>query len=281
MTSKPAPLKIGNTIFDFSRPYIMGILNVTPDSFSDGGYHYDFDTACEHAREMVSEGADIIDIGGESTRPGSDPVSLKEELSRVIPVIRELSKSIEVPISIDTCKPEVAERALEAGASLINDITGLQGHTRMAEVASANEIPVVVMHMKGTPKIMQKNPHYHDLISEIQSFFDKSLTIAETAGISRQQIILDPGIGFGKRYEHNFQLIKHLAELKRYGLPLLVGASRKRFLSENDRYSVDQRLEQSLTAGVLAVLNGANFVRVHDIAGTRKALWTAEKIISA
>jgi dihydropteroate synthase len=273
-----SPIDIGNIHFDFSRPYIMGILNVTPDSFSDGGNFFSRDIAIEHALRMQEEGADIIDIGGESTRPGSDPVSAEEELKRVIPVIEAILPKLKIPISIDTCKAEVAEKALDAGAAMINDVTGLRGDDKMAALASSCNVPVVIMHMKGKPKTMQKNPKYDDLIGEISDYFEGSIRIAENAGLPRDKLILDPGIGFGKTYDHNFELIRNLGEFNKFGLPLLVGASRKRFLSIDNKYPETERLEQSLAVACAAVENGANFVRVHDVLSTKKALWAFQNI---
>jgi dihydropteroate synthase len=275
------PLRLGDFEFDFSRAYLMGILNITPDSFSDGGHFDSLDKARHHAVQMVNEGADLIDIGGESTRPGSESVSAEVELERVIPVIEALRSEIDIPLSIDTCKAEVARSAVSAGASLINDVTGLQGDPEMVEVALKHDVPVVVMHIKGKPRTMQKNPVYDDLIGEIKAYFTNSIDLAERAGLKRERLILDPGIGFGKTYDHNFRIINNLWEFKDFGLPLLAGTSRKRFLSDHDRYPVDQRVEQSLTVAAMAVANGANIVRVHDVASTKKALWTVEKIIRA
>ncbi|MBD3216942.1 MAG: dihydropteroate synthase [candidate division Zixibacteria bacterium] len=268
-----SPINIGKIHFDFSRPYVMGILNVTPDSFSDGGNFFPRDKAIEHAQRMREEGADIIDIGGESTRPGSDPVSAEEELERVIPVIEAIAPELKIPISIDTCKAEVAEKALDSGASMINDVTGLRGDDKMAALASSCKVPVVVMHMKGKPKTMQKNPKYDDMIGEIGEYFEGSIRIADDAGLPRDKLILDPGLGFGKTYEHNFALIRNLGQFQKFGLPLLVGASRKRFLSVDNKYPETERLEQSLAVACAAVENGANFVRVHDVLSTKKALW--------
>ncbi len=268
-----SPIDIGKINFDFSRPYVMGILNVTPDSFSDGGNFFSRDKAIDHVLRMQQEGADIIDIGGESTRPGSDPVSAEEELERVIPVIEAVAPELKIPISIDTCKAEVAEKALDAGASMINDVTGLRGDDKMAALASSRNVPVVIMHIKGKPKTMQKKPQYDDLIGEISDYFQESIRIAEDAGLTRNKLILDPGIGFGKTYAHNFELIRNLGEFQKFSLPLLVGASRKRFLSIDNKYPETERLEQSLVVACAAVGNGANFVRVHDVLSTKKALW--------
>ena len=278
MTVKLSPLTIGKREFDFTRPYIMGVLNVTPDSFSDGGEFYNPQTAIKHALRMKTEGADIIDIGGESTRPGSESVGPDEELARVLPVIKALVPQLDIPISIDTCKSGVAEKALDAGAAMINDITGLKGDPRMAELAASREVPVVVMHIKGRPKTMQVDPRYDDLLGEVEAYFLESIEIAETAGIDKNRIILDPGIGFGKTYEDNFKLIKNLREFEKLGCPLLVGASRKRFLSIDDIYAENERLEQSLAVACMAVLNGARFVRVHDVLPTVKALWAVSRL---
>jgi dihydropteroate synthase len=278
MTSDLTPIYIGDILFDFSRPYIMGVLNVTPDSFSDGGNFFARDKAIEHALRMQDEGADIIDIGGESTRPGSKSVSVEEELSRVIPVIEGLRSRLTVPVSIDTAKKKVAEEALNAGAAMINDITGLHGDSGLAELAAARDVPIVVMHIKGTPRTMQKNPEYKDLIAEISAYLQESINIAVKAGLEKSKIIIDPGIGFGKTYEHNFELIRNLGKFEKFGLPIMVGASRKRFLATDEKYPENERLEQSIAAASAAVLNGANFVRVHDVAPTRKALWVISKI---
>jgi dihydropteroate synthase len=272
MTVKLSPLTIGKREFDFIHPYIMGILNITPDSFSDGGEFYNPQKAIEHALRMQTEGADIVDIGGESTRPGSEPIAADEEIDRVMPVIEALVPKLEIPISIDTRKSMVAEIALDAGAAMINDISGLKGDPRMAELAASKAVPVVVMHIKGKPKTMQADPYYDDLLGEIEAYFRESIEIAETAGVDKNRIILDPGIGFGKTYEDNFKLIKNLREFEKFGCPLLVGASRKRFLSIDDTYAENERLEQSLAMACAAVLNGAQFVRVHDVLPTVKAL---------
>lgn len=278
MTSELTPIQIGDILFDFSRPYIMGILNVTPDSFSDGGNFFDKDKAIEHALQMQDDGADIIDIGGESTRPGSNPVSAEEEIERVIPVIEYLQSRLKIPISIDTAKAVVAENALNSGAAMINDITGLHGDPGMAELAARRDVPVVAMHMKGTPRTMQKNPEYTDLCSEISTYFQDIINIAVRAGLNKSKIILDPGIGFGKTFDHNFELIRKLAKFKKFGLPIMMGLSRKRFLSIDNKYPENERLEQSLASASAAVLNGADFVRVHDVEPTRKALWVISKI---
>ncbi len=256
--------KFGKVEFDFSkRTYVMGILNVTPDSFSDGGRYFTLDSALEHAMKMVEEGADIIDVGGESTRPGSEPVPVEEELRRVIPVIRELAKRTEVPISIDTYKSEVAKQALDNGAIIVNDISGLRFDEKMAEVVAEYKASLVLMHIKGTPKTMQQNPEYKDVISEIYSYLSESVDLAVGAGI--RQIIVDPGIGFGKRLVDNLEIIKRLREFKSLGYPILIGVSRKSFIGNILNLPVDQRLEGTAGAVAISVWNGANIVRVHDV----------------
>ena len=278
MSGKHIPLTIGSKLFDFSRPYIMGILNITPDSFSDGGQFFYPSKAIDHALFLQDAGADILDIGGESTRPGSDPVSLDQELDRVIPVIEKLAPQLSIPISIDTYKSEVARQALKAGAVMINDITALNYDPDMALLAARTDVPVVLMHIKGTPKTMQKNPTYNDLLAEIKKYFEKSIALAEKAGVDRNKLVIDPGIGFGKSVEDNYRLISNLDYFGQLNLPILIGASRKRFLSDNNKYSESERLEQSLAAACAAVLNGADFVRVHDVPQTKKALRVIENL---
>jgi len=256
--------KFGDVEFDFSkRTYVMGILNVTPDSFSDGGRYFTLDLALEHALKMIEDGADIIDVGGESTRPGSDPVPIEEELRRVIPVIKELAKRTKVPISIDTYKSEVARRALDNGALIVNDISGLRFDEKMTEVVAEYKASVVLMHIKGTPKTMQQNPEYKDVISEIYSYLSESVNLALSAGI--KQIIVDPGIGFGKRLIDNLEIIRRLREFKSLGYPILIGVSRKSFIGNILNLPVDQRLEGTAGAVAISVWNGANIVRVHDV----------------
>jgi len=245
---------------------IMGILNVSPDSFYDGGRYDEPEKAVERAKQMVSCGADIIDVGGESTRPGSDPVSLKEELNRTIPVIEAISSEIDVPISIDTYKSEVAEKAIQAGASIINDISGLGFDEKMAEVAAEYDVPVVIMHIRGTPGDMQKNPHYDDVISDILAFFRDRIKFAIDSGIDENKIIIDPGIGFGKTVEHNLEIIKKLREFKILGKPILIGTSRKSFIGFTlEQENPGDRLEGTLATVAASVMNGADIVRVHDV----------------
>jgi dihydropteroate synthase len=254
----------------------MGVLNVTPDSFSDGGNFFDTESAVAHARQMAEDGADCIDVGGESTRPGSDPVSEEEELRRVIPVIEGLKGDITIPISIDTYKPRVAREALQAGASIINDVTGLTNPEMLAVAADAH-VPVVVMHMQGQPKTMQENPVYGDVVADIMSFFRERIAHAKDAGVG--DLILDPGIGFGKTLEHNLTILKRLGEFSTLGFPILVGASRKSFIGTlTGNLPASERLEGTLAASVIAVAYGASWVRVHDVKAHARALAVADAI---
>lgn len=259
-----------------SRPFVMGIVNVTPDSFSDGGRFADAKDAIQHGARLAGEGADFLDVGGESTRPGSSPVSVEEELRRVIPVIRGLRGSVTIPISVDTYKSDVAREALRAGATIVNDVSGLAGDPRMASVIAEQKATVVVMHMKGTPKTMQENPRYDDLLGEICGFLQKRADSARSSGI--QQIILDPGIGFGKTHSHNLELIKRLPEIAALGYPVLLGPSRKSFIGTILGLPPDQRLEGSIAASVICAMNGASILRVHDVKETVRALRIVEAL---
>ena len=262
-----------------SRPLVMGVLNITPDSFSDGGRFIALSDAVAHALKMVNEGADIIDIGGESTRPGAEPVAEDQEYERVIPVIEELRRETDLPISIDTHKASVARAALKAGADMVNDISSLRFDDLMADLIASEKVPVVLMHMLGTPRHMQENPHYENCVQDIFQFFAERIDYCIKNGIDKAQIILDPGIGFGKRLVDNLDILANLLRFKEFSLPLLVGASRKSFigmLDANGR-AADQRIGGSIAAAVAAVLNGADIVRVHDVAQTVQAL----KVIQA
>lgn len=268
-----------NKTLDFSqRAYIMGVLNLTPDSFFDGRMFPEPEAAVQHAFRMEAEGADIIDLGGESTRPGAQAVPLKEEFRRVLPVLKRLSGRLKVPISIDTYKSEVAERCIQCGAEMVNDISGLYFDPRMKEIVARHQVPVIVMHMKGTPRDMQKDPQYRDLIGEILSYFRESISRADAAGVPADKIIIDPGIGFGKSFAHNLDILKGLESFKVLGKPIMVGVSRKSFLGKILDLPVDERLEGSIAAALYAVLRGANIVRVHDVAATVRALRTVEAI---
>jgi len=256
-----------NYSFDFSqRTYIMGILNVTPDSFSDGGSYLHKDVAVERALAMERDGADIIDVGGESTRPGAEKVSVKEEIQRVVPVIEEITKRVRVPVSIDTYKAAVAEAAVSAGATMINDIRGPWFDPLMPSIAASHKIPLVIMHIKGTPENMQKNPVYKSLIPEIMDYLREGIDIAVQAGIPDDRIILDPGIGFGKRVEHNLEIIQRLNEFEGFEKPILLGHSRKSFIGRVlDDLPVMDRLEGTAAAAAIGIFNGANIIRVHDV----------------
>jgi len=269
-----------NYSLDFSqKTYLMGILNVTPDSFSDGGMFFNERSAVEQALRMVKEGADIIDIGGESTRPGADSVSVKEEIKRVVPVIRALAKKVRVPLSIDTCKAKVAEEAVSAGASIINDISGLRFDRGMARVAAQHKVPVVIMHIQGTPGNMQMHPVYKALIPEIMDYLREGIDIALKAGVPENMIIIDPGIGFGKTVEHNLEIINRLDEFKGFEKPVLLGPSRKSFIGRLlGDLPVTERLEGTAAAIAIGISKGANIVRVHDIKEMSRVSKIADKI---
>jgi len=256
----------------------MGILNVTPDSFSDGGLYFDKEKAIAHGRQMMEEGADLIDIGGESTRPGSKPIPLEEEIRRVLPVIEGLAKQGGVPLSIDTCRSAVAKRAIDVGAEMINDISGLHGDPALAQVAAKEKVPIILMHIRGTPETMQKDVHYESLFSEILLFLEESIEKAESAGVDPNQIVIDPGIGFGKTLEHNLLLVKHLPEFRVLGKPILLGTSRKSFIGKILNEEVDQRLEGTLSTIAIGVLKGAHIIRCHDVLPAKKVMAVADAI---
>jgi dihydropteroate synthase len=256
-----------NFNFNFSvKTHVMGILNVTPDSFSDGGHFFNKSHAVEQALRMQADGADIIDIGGESTRPGSQPVSIRDEIARTVPVIQSLAKITNIPLSIDTCKSQVADAALRAGASIVNDISGLRFDKKMAQVIARHKAPVVIMHIKGTPQNMQNKPVYKALIPEIMDYLRESMSIAEQAGISTDRIILDPGIGFGKTVAHNLEIIRRMDEFAGFEKPLLLGPSRKSFIGKVlGDLPVRSRLEGTAAAVAAGILKGAHIIRVHDV----------------
>lgn len=247
------------------KTLIMGILNLTPDSFSDGGKFLKKEDALRHAQEMEKEGADIIDVGGESTRPGARTVSLEEELRRVIPLIRELRKKVRVPISIDTRKAKVAKEAIESGANIINDVSALRYDPDMLKVVKKYKVPIIVMHMKGSPRTMQRAPQYRDLLSEIYTFFERTIQKLVQEGIDESKIIIDPGIGFGKTLEHNVQILRRLREFRSLGRPILLGPSRKSFIGQILNLPVDRRLNGTLASCACAIMNGADILRVHDV----------------
>jgi len=273
--SSLAPIVCREHTLRFEKTLIMGVLNITPDSFSDGGLFNTVDAAVAHGKKMVSDGANLIDIGGESSRPGSEPLSENEELARILPVVTRLVDEVSVPISIDTYKPLVADTCIKAGAHLINDITGFS-NPAMRNVAAEHNVPVVLMHMLGAPKIMQQKPVYQDVLGEITSFFKEQIATAHKIGI--QQIIIDPGIGFGKTVEHNLQILKHLETFKSLGCPILIGPSRKSFIGTITGLPVNERLEGTIAAITVAIMNGANIVRVHDVKECRRAIQVVDAI---
>jgi dihydropteroate synthase len=260
------------------RTLLIGILNVTPDSFYDGGQRLNPGDAIAHGLSLIEAGADVIDIGGESTRPGARPVSAREELERVLPVIRGLRQDVNVPISIDTYKAQVAQAALNEGADIVNDISALRFDPQLAGLVAVEKVPVVLMHMQGTPQTMQAEPRYSDVVTEVRDFLATQIGFALTAGILGTNIIIDPGIGFGKSLEHNLTLLRELPALASLGYPILVGASRKAFIGKLVDGKPDERLEGSLAAAVAAVLGGAQIVRVHDVRETRRAVQVADAL---
>lgn len=271
-----AELKCREYTISLNRARIMGILNVTPDSFSDAGEFFSLERAVEHAHQMVEEGADILDIGGASTRPGADPVSVEVELQRVSPVIERLLGEIKVPLSIDTYQPEVARACLQQGVHMVNDVTGLRNPI-MRQVVAEFQVPAIIMHMLGEPKTMQKNPYYEDVIQDIKKFLEGQIRLAQADGID--QVIVDPGIGFGKTINHNLEIIRNLKTFKSLGYPLLLGTSRKTFIGkitgvENPR----DRLEGTIVTNIFGIMNGADIVRVHDVKACKRAIQVYEAI---
>ena len=247
------------------RTLIMGILNVTPDSFSDGACYLGVAAAIDHAKEMAKDGADVIDVGGESSRPGASPASAEEELARVLPVVEGLVDEISVPVSIDTCKSEVARRALETGAHIVNDITALQGDAEMAKVVAEMGAGVILMHMRGTPRTMQQSPVYDDVVSDISSWLQRRIEYAETEDIPPDHIAIDPGIGFGKTVDHNLEILRRLDEFRHLNKPILIGTSRKSFIGKILDLPVNSRIEGTAATITWAIAHGADMVRVHDV----------------
>lgn len=266
---------------DLSRPVVMGILNVTPDSFSDGGNYFSLQQAEQHALAMQQQGAGIIDVGGESTRPGAQAVSVQEELDRVIPIIERLTDSLQVPVSIDTSKAEVMREAVMAGAGMINDVMALRGDNVLTTVGALDQdIAVCLMHMQGEPRTMQNNPSYDDVVSEVSKFLAQRVTACEQAGIDRQRLVLDPGFGFGKTLEHNLALLAGLDKLTKQGLPLLAGISRKSMIGTLlDNAPVEARINGSVAAAVMAFERGARLLRVHDVGPTVEALKITQAVM--
>jgi dihydropteroate synthase len=257
---------------------LMGVVNVTPDSFSDGGLYLDPEAAIAHGRELAAAGAEILDVGGESTRPGADPVSREEELRRVAPVVRGLNDT-GCEISVDTSKSSVAAAALEAGATIVNDVTALHGDPEMASLCAEHGATVVLMHMLGEPGTMQDDPRYDDVVVEVKAFLAERLAAATAAGISEEKIWLDPGIGFGKTATHNMELLRRLGELSELGRPLVIGTSRKSFIGKVDGSAAGERLGGTIASSVLAAAEGAAVLRVHDVAEVRQALAVATAIL--
>jgi len=263
-------LRCGKYCLDLGRPLIMGVVNVTPDSFSDGGHFYSAASAVAHARQLIEEGADLIDIGGESTRPGASEVTLEEERRRVLPVLAALS-DVNVPISVDTRKPALMREAIAAGASMINDIEALQS-AESVEVVAGSAVAVCLMHKRGTPANMQIAPRYDNAVTEVAKFLEERVTVACAAGIARERLLVDPGFGFGKTLQHNLQLLRGLAAIAPHGVALLAGLSRKSMLGQITGRAENRRVFGSVAAALIAAQHGAHILRVHDVAATRDAL---------
>jgi dihydropteroate synthase len=270
----------GKTFELGQRTWLVGVVNVTPDSFFDGGLYFEPARAIDRALALAAEGADIIDIGGESSRPGSNPIPAKEEKKRILPVVEVLKQKNSVLISVDTTKAEVAEAALAAGADIINDISAGRFDPRMLPIAARSGAAVILMHMKGTPRTMQIAPHYDDVLGEVKAFLSERLEAAESCGLPRESILLDPGIGFGKQLDHNLILLNNLGALAELGRPLVVGISRKSFLGKILKVEAQDRLEGTIAAAVVSILRGASLLRVHDIQAVKQAVAVAEAIMS-
>ncbi|HOK56837.1 MAG TPA: dihydropteroate synthase [bacterium] len=274
--------KIKDFVFNIEKPLIMGILNVTPDSFYDGGKFFNLDKAVERGIEIEKEGADIIDIGGQSTRPGSKQVDEKEEIERVIPVIKVLSKELKIPISCDTFRSKVAEKAIENGAKIINDISAFSMDKNLLDVIKNSDCGYVLMHMKGTPENMQINPYYEDVMGEISEFFEEKLKILEENKVNIERVVIDPGIGFGKRVCDNIEILKNLDKFKKFNRPILIGTSRKSFIGKILNLEVEERLSPTIATNVYAYLKGAGIFRVHDVKEVKNAIdiiYWIEKVV--
>lgn len=279
MVKNTTPLNFKKWCKNPDKTLIMGVLNITPDSFSDGGKYFSKNSAIIHALKLINEGSDIIDVGGESTRPGASPLTIEEELTRVIPVIKEIRKlSKNILISIDTYKSEVAKEAVKYGANIINDISGLVMDDRMVHIAAELDVPVIIMHLKGTPMDMQVNPTYENLISEITEFLRTQIQYALKNGVKKHNIIIDPGIGFGKTIEHNFKIIANLEKFKKIGFPILIGPSRKSFIGNLLKLPPDKRLEGTAASIAIGIVNGARIVRVHDVLEMKRVSSIADKV---
>jgi dihydropteroate synthase len=275
-------LYLRHAFLELQTPVIMGVLNVTPDSFSDGGCFFKYDDAVRHAEQMIKDGAAIIDVGGESSRPGAQAGGTDEEIDRIMPVIEKIKDEFEAIVSVDTYHERVARVAVqEAGADMVNDISGLRFSELMADTVAKLDVPVVLMHIKGTPENMQDNPFYQDLIPELKQYFHSRIDFALCKGIKKEKIILDPGIGFGKRVEDNIEIIRRLEELKEFDLPLLIGLSRKSFLGVLSGEPIPvEREAETLCANIIAILNGASIIRVHNVKNAAKSIKVLRKLIT-
>jgi dihydropteroate synthase len=274
-------LYLRKKFIEIPAPAVMGVLNITPDSFSDGGLFLSIDDALKQVKSMIVEGADIIDVGGESTRPGAEKVSIDEEIDRIIPVVERIKKEFEVLVSIDTYKERVARMAVtEAEADMVNDISGLGFSENMASTISSLDVPVVVMHIQGTPENMQKNPCYQDVMAEIKEFFTERINFALSKGIKKEKIIIDPGIGFGKRFEDNIEIIKRLSDFKEFDCPVLIGLSRKTFLGEiSGEKTPRDREAETITANIISILNGASIIRVHNVRNAVRSIGILKNLV--
>lgn len=274
-------LYLRNKFLEFDEPVVMGVLNVTPDSFSDGGKFLEIDAALKQAEKMIKDGAHIIDVGGESSRPGADKVSIEEEIDRIMPIIESIKDRFETIVSIDTYKSRVAREAvLEAGADMVNDISALRFSENMADTIVKLNVPIILMHIKGTPENMQKDPVYSDVIAEIKRYFKVNIDIALAKGIKKEKIIIDPGIGFGKRPEHNVEIIKKISEFKQFEAPILIGLSRKSFLGViSGELDPMEREAETIAANLIAVKNGANIIRAHNVRNAVKSIKILKKLV--
>ncbi|MCK5055885.1 MAG: dihydropteroate synthase [Candidatus Aminicenantes bacterium] len=274
-------LYLRNRFIEFDEPVVMGVLNVTPDSFSDGGEYLEIDAALRHTEKMIRDGAQIIDIGGESSRPGAAKVSIEEEIDRAVPIIRNIKDRFETIVSIDTYKERVAREAvLEAGADIVNDISALRFSEHMAETIARLDVPVILMHIKGTPENMQKDPSYTDITAEIKQYFHVNIDIALSKGIKKEKIIIDPGIGFGKKLQDNIEIIKKLSEFKEFEVPILIGVSRKSFLGAiSGETNPAEREAETISANLIALMNGASLVRVHNVRNAVKSIKIFKELV--
>ena len=274
-------LYLRNRFVEFDEPLVMGVLNVTPDSFSDGGKHLEIDSALRHTEKMIRDGAQIIDIGGESSRPGAEKVSIEEEIDRVMPIIKNIKDRFETIVSIDTYKERVAREAvLEAGADIVNDISALRFSENMAETIARLDVPVILMHIKGTPDNMQKDPFYSDVTAELKQYFHVNIDIALSKGIKKEKIIIDPGIGFGKRLQDNIEIIKKLSEFKEFEVPILIGVSRKSFLGTiSGETNPAEREAETISANLIAMMNGASLIRVHNVKNAVKSIKIFKELV--